>query len=196
MPDSPRGDYVFGYGSLVALREPLDIDGTSLPAVAGRLRGFRRLWGAAMNNWETAAGEKHYVDPGSDRKPRVRVAFLDIEERAGAAVNGLAVPVDAARLAEFDAREVNYARVDLSAAFDPPLGRRVFAYRATAAARARLEAGIAAGDLVVSRDYVELVREAFASLGSGALEEFELDTAAPPCPERELDLRPASPFGL
>jgi hypothetical protein len=156
--------------------------------VGGGLRGFRRLWGAAMNNWETGRGEKHFVDPSDGGKPRLRVAFLDIEEEAGATVNGLAVPVDAARLAEFDTREVNYFRVDLSSSFEPALGRRVFAYRATDGARARLEAGAAKGDVVVSREYVRLVRRAFAGLGDGELAEFERTTEPLPFPERALEL--------
>jgi hypothetical protein len=189
----PQVDYVFGYGSLVELRESLTVEGAAFPALAGRLRGFRRLWGAAMNNWETAADEKHYVDSGSARKPHVRVAFLDVEEEAGATVNGLAIPVDAARLAEFDAREVNYSRVDVSAAFEPPTGHRVYTYRATAGARARLEAGVAEGNLVASRAYFELVRRAFANLDAGALAEFERSTDPLPCPKRDLEPRPLSP---
>jgi hypothetical protein len=189
-------DYVFGYGSLVALREPLTVAGVDRHAVVGRLRGFRRVWGAAMNNWEKTAGDKHYVEPGSERKPRVRVAFLDVEEEPGVSVNGLAIPVDGARLAELDRREVNYSRVDLSAAFAPALRGRVYSYRATAGARARLEAGVAEGNLVVARAYLELVRSAFADLAPGALAEFERETAALPCPERELDLRrPAAASG-
>ena len=196
MSESSRIDYVFGYGSLVALREPLTVAGVAHPSIVGGLRGFRRVWGAAMNNWETSAADKHYVEPGSGRKPKVRVAFLDVEEEPEGFVNGLALPADSARLAEFDAREVNYSRVDVSAAFEPAPRGRVFVYRATADARARLEAGLAEGDLVVTRAYVELVRAAFADLAPGALAEFERGLGTPPCPERELDLRlPASTSG-
>jgi hypothetical protein len=156
--------------------------------VAGKIHGFRRTWGAAMNNWETSATEKHFVDPSDGGKPRIRIAFLDIEEEAGATVNGLAVPVDAPRLAEFDAREVNYLRFDLSSSFELPLEHPVFAYRATDGARARLEAGAADGDVVVSREYVQLVRDAFAGLGDGELAEFERTTEPLTFPERALEL--------
>jgi FtsP/CotA-like multicopper oxidase with cupredoxin domain len=46
--------YVFGYASLVALNEPA--------AILGRLRGYRRRWGVAMNNWEGGDAVKHFVD--------------------------------------------------------------------------------------------------------------------------------------
>jgi len=47
--------YVFGYASLVELNGP--------GAVRGRLRGYRRHWGVAMNNWEGGDAVKHFLDP-------------------------------------------------------------------------------------------------------------------------------------
>ncbi|HEY5053583.1 MAG TPA: gamma-glutamylcyclotransferase family protein [Solirubrobacterales bacterium] len=190
----PEIDYVFGYGSLAELRRPLLVAGVAIAPVAARLRGFRRVWGAAMNNWETGDDEKHFVDPRSGGKPRVRIAFLDIEEAEGSTVNGLAVPVDSSRLAEFDAREVNYTRFELSDALEPAFEQRVYAYRATAGARERLEAGARDGDAVVGQEYLELVRRAFAGLGGESLAEFERTTAPLPFPQRDLELRqPESP---
>ena len=104
-----RIDYVFGYGSLVEFKQPFVTAGRVFPAVPGRLRGFWRFWGAAMNNWEATDAEKHFVDPQSGLKPRIKVAYLDIAEREDSTVNGLAIPVDATRLAELDLREVNYS---------------------------------------------------------------------------------------
>ena len=102
-------DYVFGYASLVALE-----DADALP---GRLRGFRRHWGVAMNNWEGGEDAKHWLDRETGERPHIRVAYLDICERPGSAVNGLALPVDATRLDALDAREINYARIEVSDAF-------------------------------------------------------------------------------
>lgn len=185
----PPIDYVFGYGSLVELIDPFVADGHVFPAVPGRLHGFRRFWGAAMNNWEASDAEKHFVDPESGLKPRVRVAYLDIEERIGATVNGLAIPAAAARLAELDRREVNYSRVDVSAAFGPEIAHRVFAYVGTDAARERGRSEDADAPIRVSRQYVERIRRAFAALGPEALAEFERTTAPLPFPERELEPR-------
>ena len=98
--------YVFGYASLVALEDA--------GAMPGRLRGWRRRWGVAMDNWEGGAGAKHWLDRATGERPRIRVAYLDIYERPGSAVNGLALPVDEGRLAELDAREVNYERVEVT----------------------------------------------------------------------------------
>lgn len=184
--EPPLG-YVFGYASLVADAQPLTVDGRDLDPVPGRLRGFRRLWGAAMNNWETTAGEKHFLDPDGG-KPQIKVAYLDLEPQPGAIVNGLAIPVDAERLAELDAREVNYERVDVSAAFRPELGAPVMTYLGTAAARARCRAQPGAA-VHVSRDYVRRVRSGFAKLGPEQLGEYERTTVPPPFPERDLELR-------
>jgi cation transport regulator ChaC len=183
--ESPAVDYVFGYGSLVELKQPLTVAGRLYPAVPGRLHGFRRRWAVAMNNWETSDAQKHFLDPESGLKPRVAVAYLDIEEAAGEAVNGLAIPVDADRLAELDRREGNYRRLDVSAAFEPAISHTVFAFHGTDAARARADQN---GEPVyVSRQYAERVRRAFVALGPDQLAEYERTTELPPFPERELE---------
>jgi hypothetical protein len=180
--------YVFGYASLVEMREPLVCGGVTYFAVLGQIRGFRRFWGAAMNNWEAAPSRKHFVDPQTRRPPHIRVAFLDVEEQAGAAVNGLAVPADAARLADLDVREVNYLRVDISYAFEPPLPHPVFAYRGTPEARARRRADSSNAEICVSSEYLARVRRGFAALGPSSLAEFERTTDPLSFPTRNLEL--------
>jgi hypothetical protein len=182
-------DHVFGYGSLAELRDPLPGAGGERAPVLGRLLGYRRLWGVAMNNWEAPDGARHWVDPDSGERPRIRVSYLDIEERPGATANGLAIPVDEARLAELDAREGNYERFDVSAAFRPGLPGRVFSYRGLDAARERCRQGAADGDVFVSSVYLGLVHRSFSALGAGALAEFEATTELP-FPVRELRLVP------
>jgi cation transport regulator ChaC len=196
MPEPPaRVDYVFGYGSLVELKQPLAVGGRLFPAAPGRLHGFRRRWGVAMNNWEASEAEKHFVDPRSGLKPRIAVAYLDIEEFPGGTVNGLAIPVDARRLAELDAREVNYSRIDVSPAFRPTVSHTVFAYRGTDSARARSRAGADGGEVYVSRQYVERIRSAFASLGPDELAEYERTTEPLDFATRDLEPRYPPPAG-
>jgi hypothetical protein len=186
MPDAELA-YVFGYASLVALPEP--------GAVPGRLRGYRRFWGAAMDNWDAANDRKHFLDRASGERPHIRVAYLDVERREGGGVNGLAIPVDAGRLAALDAREVNYERIEVTDAFDAaagsaidPAGGRVFTYVGTAAARERCQRGRVEGNCCVSRDYVANVRAAFAALGDDALAELDRTTDPLPFPECDLTL--------
>src|SRR4051812_28138618 len=115
MPEAPDGvAYVFGYGSLVAMGDELTLEGRAWAPVPGRLRGYRRYWGAAMNNWEAPPPQKHFLDPDSGEQLRIRVAYLDIDVAPGRTVNGLAVPVDRRRLAEIDRREINYLRIAVS----------------------------------------------------------------------------------
>lgn len=170
--------YVFGYASLVALE-----DAGALP---GRLRGFRRRWGVAMNNWEGGEGVKHWLDRETGERPHIRIAYLDIYEQAGSVVNGLALPVDADRLAELDAREINYRRVDVTAAFEGDAAGRVFTYVGFDAARARCRRGIEEANAFVSRDYAAAVRRAFERLAPDALVEFDQTTDPVPFPERDL----------
>lgn len=131
-------DYVFGYASLVGLR--------NAGAIPGRLRGYRRYWGVSMNNWEGGEDAKHWLDCEGTR-PRIRVAYLDLREEEGSVVNGLVLPVDADRLAEFDAREINYRRIDVSEAFDGDLDGKVFTYVGLDAARERCQQGTAEGNI-------------------------------------------------
>ena len=105
-------DCVFGYASLLALEEG---------APLGRLHGYRRVWGVAMNNWEGGETAKHFLDRRTGERPRVRVAYLDIQPSEASAVNGVAIPVDAERLSELDAREINYERIEVTEAFDAQL---------------------------------------------------------------------------
>jgi dephospho-CoA kinase len=173
-------DYVFGYASLVALEDA--------GAGPGRLHGYRRFWGATMNNWEGGEEVKHWLDRATGERPRIRVAYLDIESSQGGTVNGVAIPVDAERLAAFDRREINYERVDVSAAFEPPISDRVFTYIGLDAARERCRQGVADGDVFVSRDYVAGVRSAFERLAPAALPEFDHTTDPLPFPERDLQV--------
>ncbi len=176
--------YVFGYASLVALEDA--------NAIRGRLNGHRRCWGVAMNNWEGGEEAKHWLDRESGERPRIRVAYLDLHDESGSAVNGLALPVDADRLAELDAREVNYRRIDVSAGFES-LGEkvsagsaRVYAYVGLDAARERCRRGIDEGNTFVARDYAAGVRRAFEQLAPGALAEFDRTTDPLFFPERDL----------
>jgi hypothetical protein len=177
--------YVFGYASLVALSGPA--------ARPGRLNGFRRCWGVAMDNWEGGDAVKHFLDRETGERPRIRVAYLDLREVEGATVNGLALPVDADRLAALDAREVNYERIDVSAAFEPsgqkdelPATARIFTYVGLDAARERCRRGLAEGNAFVSRDYVAGVHRAFEQLAPGASAEFDRTTDPLPFPARDL----------
>ncbi len=192
-------DYVFGYASLVELRQTQIVGGVERVPVPGRLRGYRRCWGAAMNNWEGGDTVKHYLDPETGERPRIRVAYLDIYEQAGGAVNGLALPVDADRLAALDAREINYERIDVSAAFEPMPAEgesasseerspRVFTYLGLGAARERCRRGVAEGNAFAAADYASAVRRAFERLAPDALAEFDRTTDPLPFPQRDLSV--------
>ena len=208
MPDSARA-FVFGYASLVALPEPLEIEDGEPRPLLGRLHGYRRCWGVAMNNWEGGEETKHWLDRDTGERPRIRVAYLDLRQEPNATVNGVALLVDANRLAALDAREINYRRIEVTDAFEP-LGpaadetrgglvpsagpgpaaeaRSVYTYVGLDAARERCRRGHADGDAFVSRDYAAGVRLAFERLGAEALAEYERTTDPRPFPERDLQV--------
>jgi hypothetical protein len=169
-------EFVFGYGSLAA-----DLGGGR----ASRLRGWRRTWGVAMDNRVDLPGYKHYRLRADGSRPEVCVAFLDIVPDGGATTTGVCVPVEPGELPAIDRRERNYDRVDVTDAVAAAPGT-VWAYVGTAGGRERLREARAAGSAVVSRDYLERTRAAFAALGPAALAEFERTAAVADLPVWEL----------
>lgn len=151
---------VFAYGSLAA--------NPPLPPRPARVRGVRRTWGVAMDNRVELPGYKVYEDPASGERPAVFVAFLDLEDDPGGAVDGVLLDVDDAQLAALDDRERNYDRVEVAVEG----GGRAWAYRGSVAGRARLAEGLRTGTAVVDAGYLEAVAG--------------LPGDAPPCPVRRL----------
>jgi gamma-glutamylcyclotransferase (GGCT)/AIG2-like uncharacterized protein YtfP len=146
--------FVFGYGSLAA-----DVAGQR-----ARLQGHRRVWGVAMDNRLDIPGYKSYRRSQDGSRPAVYVAFLDIVEDPGAAVDGVLLAVDDGALRALDARERNYDRIDVTAAVSRAPGT-VWAYRGSDAGRARLRAGLRTGSAVVDAAYLAAVRATFSALG-------------------------------
>jgi hypothetical protein len=147
--------HVFGYGSLA---------GEHLRCPVARLRGWRRVWGVAMDNRVDVPGYKSYRLRCDGSRPATFVAFLDIEADPEGAVGGVCMPVREEDLAALDRRERNYDRVDVTDAITPRPDGRVWAYRGSADGRARLRDGIAAGCAVVSRGYLDGVLAGLARI--------------------------------
>jgi cation transport regulator ChaC len=181
-----RLQYVFGYGSLL---ERADRAAAGDRRAMCHLRGYRRLWNVAMNNAVDLCDYKYYVETGTDVRPRVFVAFLNIVPAGGARVNGTLVEVSSADLAELDGRERNYARVDVSPGIDADVNGIVWAYTGTRAARQRFALGMRTGRAVISEEYYQRVRQAFAAVEERGLAEFDELTEPPPCPVAALRRR-------
>jgi len=167
--------WLFAYGSL-------------LPAGEARpchLTGWQRSWGVAMDNSVDLPGYKHFVTPEGER-PALMVAFLSIAPQAGATVNGVAVPVAEDELPGLDARERNYARVDVTDDIDAGLDGQVWAYAGLDAARERLALGLREGRAAVASSYLERVLAGFDGLG--LRDEFDRLTAPMPAPIVDLEV--------
>jgi Gamma-glutamyl cyclotransferase, AIG2-like len=180
---APRRQYVFGYGSLLELRDR----GPGWPAARfAELTDHRRLWNVAMDNAVDLPGYKHYVSPLTGLRPAVFVTFLNIVPAPGCRVNGTLIEVSEVDLVSLDARERNYARVDVTAAVDDPPDGTVWSYVGTPAGLARFAAGQSADRAVVVSDYLDHVRSGFAALAADGLREFDRLTSPPPCPVVDL----------
>ncbi len=180
--------FVFAYGSLAA-----DLRGSHPAQLAGR----RRTWGVAMDNRFDVPGYKHYRLRADGSRPPVCVAFLDLlDDDPRATTTGVCVPVDNAQLPLIDHRERNYERIDVTESLaDGGPGGVVWAYVGTSTGRRRLQDARERGCAVISRDYLERTRAAFAALGPAALARFDDGAAARDLPVWDLDrveLPPAS----
>jgi gamma-glutamylcyclotransferase (GGCT)/AIG2-like uncharacterized protein YtfP len=165
---------VFGYGSLVP--------GADRPAT---LRGWRRMWGVAMENARDIRGYKHFEDPRTGERPDVFVAFVDVEPARDGEVNGALVVVEDDALAALDARERNYERRAVETEAGP-----AWTYVGSTDGRARLTRGVRERRCVVADQYLERIRAGFARLGAHELERFESTTPPPPGPVRPLVVIP------
>jgi hypothetical protein len=187
-PDEAVG-YVFGYATIADPDDHLVVRAASdRPAVEGKVRGFRRVWDAAVENRAAAADHKHYVDRVTGERPDVVVVTLNIEPDADAAVNGIAVPVDEPMLRLFDRREYFLERIDVTDRFSRDLGLPVWAYTATPESVALYRSARADGRAVIRKSYLERVMKTFRALGPDALRDFERWTSPPECPIADLEI--------
>jgi cation transport regulator ChaC len=174
-------DWLFAYGSL------LPAAGDRLPAgaVPANLLGWRRSWAVAMDNSVDLPGYKHYVGADGER-PALMICYLDIAERPGAVVNGVALAVGADELPALDARERNYERREVTGQLDVTLGGRVWAYSGRRGGRARAERGRRERRLAVASSYHERVMAGFDVLDER--QRFEALTEPADAPVAELSV--------
>ncbi len=182
--DVPRGTFVFGYGSLAIVAGLVPGRRYASDGFVADLAGVQRSWGVAMDNRRDLPGYKYYTDDRG-RRPEVYVAYLDLREQAQESVNGVCIPVDDGRLAELDARERNYARVDVSDRLGVA-GVRVWTYTGSAAGRRRLAEGRECGRAVIQANYLGRVRNAFRRLGPAEYEACAMSLAPGDLPVADL----------
>lgn len=164
-----RGIWVFAYGSLVdrtSLQETLQ---RSIPLHEVRycsLRGYRRVWNAAMDNRKTLPGYKYYLDRDG-RRPDVRVTFVNIRPALPAEeVNGIAFRVEEAEFARLEERERNYHWQRIGGLLEPDItARDVRVFTAREEAVRRFTEAEKAGKAVICRDYFNDIVAAFRSPG-------------------------------
>jgi cation transport regulator ChaC len=188
--DDKERAFIFGYGSLVSesnLERFLSARNLRPSNVKYcKLNGFHRSWNVAMDNSRDIPGYKYYVDEQGGERPAGFVSFLNIYRKADSFVNGIIFEVPTGALADFDKRELNYDRVDVTTAFDGKPDGRIWAYVAKEDGLERFATGLLAGNAMIDRYYRDEVERAFRSLGNDAYENFISTTSAPTVPVRNL----------
>lgn len=182
--------FLFGYGSLIdrenlaAFLARLKIECRKV--AEGSLRGYRRTWNVAMNNRIDILGYKYYVDPQTGERPPIFVTFINIRESAEDFCNGVIFEVPESALPEFDQRERNYRRINVSDRFEPKIDGTVWAYIARDEGIARYEEGVRNNTAVIHRQYISAIENAFRAGGDAAFAAYCDSTDAPEVPIRDL----------
>ena len=188
MTGGPIG-YVFGYATIADANDHLVVRSASgLPPVYGHVRGFRRVWNAAVDNRAATTDHKHYVDPASGERPDVVVVTLNLERDEASSVNGIAVAVDESMLALFDRREHFLNRIEVGDRFSASEGLPVWAYTANPESLALYRSASAEGRAFIRQSYYERVLHTFRELGPEAWADFQRSTSPPDCPIADLEI--------
>ena len=122
---------LFVYGSLMRPPDPAAAGLDPSAARPAALRGWRRKWNVAS---DPARKNRHYRHRTFGRPVFTgRIVSLGLEQVAGAEARGIVVRVSPRTLADFDIREQDYDRTDVSADVtwpqrDPNRPARVFTY--------------------------------------------------------------------
>jgi hypothetical protein len=170
---------VFGYGSLVSPASAAETLGRPVgPLRPGRLRGWRRRWSIARDNFRA---EKTFARADDRSLPPFFVS-LNLERMAGPGPNGAVIEVTKAELERLDLREIRYDRIEVSDSLEDPDFDRVFAYVAKPGHRHPTPP---AGALAIA-GYVREVEAAFSGLGAGQLQLYRETTEA--CPVQVVEV--------
>jgi hypothetical protein len=179
--------YVFGYGSLLdpgSMATTLSGEHAVLSGpTAATLRGYRRAWNVAV---PSGPGERRPLVDGAGTPYRGHVVSLGLEP-ADAACRGAVYGVTAAGLVRLDARELRYDRIEVTADVDGPGDAPVWTYRPQPEVVRRYARLRAAGQIVVTREYLRLVEDGMTGLGADALAAYRAEPL-PDCPVVDLRL--------
>ena len=140
-----------------------------------------------MDNRVDVPGYKHYRLRATAAGPPSSSRSWTCSRTRRPTTHGICVPVDDAQLPVIDHRERNYERIDVTGDVTPPGRGTVWAYAgAGRGPPPRWSRRVREGAAVVSRDYLERTRAAFAALGPAALADFEASAALGDLPVWDL----------
>ena len=118
-----------------------------------------------MDNAQTFAGYKCYIDAATDERLDAFIAFANIEPETAASVHGLLFEADARVLEILDHRERNYTRTDVTHQIANTVEGTVWTYVGHPDANARYHHALRTNTLVLDQDYVETIAAALESAG-------------------------------
>ncbi|MHB8254048.1 MAG: gamma-glutamylcyclotransferase family protein [Acidiferrobacter sp.] len=153
---------IFGYGSIMEIASAERAVKRPIPDMADAiLLDYRRDW---------SAQEMVKIDD----EP-FSAAFLNLRKTPGAYVNGVVFGVTEQDLSNFDKREKNYARVDVTENIACPLGDTVWTY---------ISAPAGPGATACLTVYLSMIADACRARGPVFVDQYRMTTEPPPVPAR------------
>lgn len=162
-------DFVFGYGSLMNLKNLQQYLGRDLTPesdyrVCG-LRDFYRCWNVAMDNRLDLPNYKYYIEAETGNRPASFVTFLNIRPTQGKTIIGILFRVSSQELKKLDRRERNYQRIEVTKRIEQRVGGKVWVYIGLESAEKRYQEGLRQDRGMIAQDYVDSIHNGYRLWG-------------------------------
>lgn len=171
--------WVFVYDQQVAPDFWPPLTGSPKPAT---LNGFQRLWNIARDNSISLEKDRGFIDPNTQLKPPVAIAYLNIRPRRGSAINGMLLPISSRELTRLDSQKRLYERIDVSEKISPAVAGEVWVYRGRAGAEDCYKRFHRQGAAVFVQAALHQLEGAFHHWGDDELHAYKASTETPLLP--------------
>lgn len=142
-----------------------------------------------MDNSLDLPGYKYYIDKKTGNRLEGFVTFLNIRPHPVDTVMGILFQVSDEELQLLDKRERNYKRIDVTNLVDTPIQGQAWVYIGLDEAEKRYQEGLKQNRAMVSRNYFDLVYNAYLSLGNEAFSNYVETTDELRVPILNLEMR-------
>jgi len=163
--------YIFGYGSLVDIEQLAKYLGKKNKFKKDelyicKLKGYKRIWNVSMDNSQTIANYKYYIEKIENKiqRPNYFVTFLNIEIDQSSEIVGVLFFVDKIMLEKLKNRERNYNLIEITNNIDINIPDKSFVFIAKESGIKRYKEGIKQKLAVIPKEYYNFIENSYEKL--------------------------------